>query len=195
MMDKKLKSTTLKVGTIKKLKKPLKTKISKDMDEFIDSDGSFISGDMNTEKGETFVGINRPETSSEFEQNTAQGPRYYFSPRYGASKTFTRESIAENKMKTMIEDIIKGKSDYNGDIMVKDEHENLVGSPIADIETLKSQKPIIVRKTKYLGEMIEREGLNNNEIAIVVNYILSKIDPSQLSLSNKINLIKKIKNG
>ena len=136
----------------------MKSKGFKGMDEFIGSDGSFISGDYNPNKREIFVGYNRPETSREFAMYTAQGPRYYYTPHYGASKVYTRESVAENKMKGMIEDIVRSKfNDYD---MVNKMDDNF--NEIPPLTHLKSehQRPIIARKTKYLGEMMEREGVS-----------------------------------
>jgi len=176
---------------IKKCLKNMKTNGFSGLDEFIDDNGSFISGDYNPNKREIFVGINRPETSSEFSMNTAQGPRYYYTPHYGASKTYTRESIAENKMKGMIEDIIKGRFDDN-DVINKMDQEN----EIPDIHHLKSdhQRPIIARKAKNLDDMMEREVVNGEEIAIVLNHILSVIDVSEIPLNYKKILINKLKN-
>lgn len=177
---------------IKKCLKTLKSKGFSGMDEFIDDNGSFISGDYNPNKRETFVGINRPETSREFAMFTAQGPRYYYTPHYGASKVYTRESIAENKMKGMIEDIVKGKyNDY--DVIGKSDFEP---SQIPDLNYLKTehQRPIIARKAKYLSDMIEREGVSGEEIAIVLNHLLSTINVEEMPSNYKKILINKILN-
>jgi hypothetical protein len=181
---------------VKKCLKNMKLNGFSGLDEFIDDNGSFISGDYNPNKRETFVGINRPETSREFAMFTAQGPRYYYTPHYGASKIYTRESIAENKMKSMIEDLVKNKtSDY--DVMSKDISQNDMSTNIIpDLSTLKSeyQKPIISRKAKYLGDMMEREGVSGEEIAIVINHLLSTIDVEKIPSNYKKILINKILN-
>lgn len=153
------------------------------LDEFIGKDGDFISGDMNFNKRETFVGINNPETSSEFSQQTAQGPRYYWGSQYGSGRR-----LAENKMKKMIEDYL-GKSGDNHDVVSKT-------SEIPDLHKLKYDfnKPIVARKTKTLTEMIEREGLNGEEIAIIINHILS-VNSGGIPPQYKKILMEKIKNG
>lgn len=177
---------------VKKCLKNMKLKGGSGVDEFIDDNGSFVKGDLNTNKREIFVGINRPETSREFAMFTAQGPRYYYTPHYGASKVYTRESIAENKMKGMIEDIIKGK--YNDYDVV--DNTNFDGNEIPELNILKSdyQKPIIARKTKYLADMMEREGISGEEIAIVINHLLSIVEIEKIPLNYKKELINKLKN-
>lgn len=177
---------------IKKCLKNMKLKGISGVDEFVDSDGSFIKGDFNPNKREIFVGLNRPETSREFAMFTAQGPRYYYTPHYGASKVYTRESIAENKIKSMIEDIVKNKIN-NYDVIEKSDNDSNI---IPDLLHLKNehQRPIIARKTKYLGDMMEREGVNGEEMAIVINHLLSIIDTEQIPSEYKKILINKIRN-
>lgn len=177
---------------IKKCLKNMKSKGFSGLDEFIDDNGSFISGDYNPNKRETFVGINRPETSREFAMFTAQGPRYYYTPHYGASKVYTRESIAENKMIGMIEDIVKNR--YKDTEIVDKESINI--DEIPELKHLKSdhQRPIIARKTKYLGDMMEREGVSGEEIAIVFNHLLSTVDTSKIPTNYIKILINKLRN-
>lgn len=184
------------VSEIKKYLKNLKIKKSKGMDELIDKDGSFIKGDWNPNRREIFVGKDRPETSREFAMFTAQGPRYYYTPHYGATKAYTRESVAENKMKSMIEDIVS-KEYYDSDMVNNQRDNDFERNLIPLLGSLKSeyQRPIIARKTKYLGDMMEREGATGEEIAIVLNHLLSVIDTNKIPLEYKKILINKIKNG
>lgn len=181
--------TDVNLDEIKKCLNNLKNKGSKGIDELIDANGSFVSGDYNPNRREIFVGVNRPETSREFAMFTAQGPRYYYTPHYGASKVYTRESVAENKMKGMIEDIVNGKFN-NYDIV------DNFNNDIPELKELKNehQRPIIARKAKYLGEMMEREGLSGEEIAIVINYLLSIVKSESIPSTYKRILINKIKN-
>lgn len=188
--------SNVSLDEIKKCLNNIKNNDSEGLDELVDGNGSFISGDYNPNNRETFVGINRPETSREFSMYTSQGPRYYYTPHYGASRVYTRESIAENKMKNMIEDIIQGKmSDYQ-DIMKNNKEDSFESSTIPDLSELKTeyQKPIIARKTKYLTDMLDREGANGEEIAIVLNHLMSSLDLSKISEEHKSILISKLKN-
>lgn len=185
----------ISLDEVKKCLKNLKSKGFSGLDEFIDSNGSFISGDYNPNRREIFVGINRPETSREFAMFTAQGPRYYYTPHYGASKVYTRESvseISESKMKNMIEDIIKGKFD-DYDVINKNETNF---TEIPDLKTLKDeyQKPIIARKTKYLADMMDREGISGEEMGIVLNHLLSIIEVEKIPNEYKEVLINKLRN-
>lgn len=179
---------------IKKSLKKLKSSGFSGLDEFIDGNGAFISGDYNPNKREIFVGINRPETSREFSMFTSQGPRYYYTPHYGASKVYTRESISdisESKMKNMIEDIVKNK--FDNDVIHREEINYEV---IPDLKKLKDeyQRPIIARKTKYLADMMEREGVSGEEIGIVLNHLLSVIEIDKIPYNYKKILIDKLRN-
>lgn len=181
------------ISDIKKYLKFLKNKKTKGVDEFIDKDGSFIKGDWVPTKREIFVGKNRPETSREFAMYTAQGPRYYYTPHYGASRVYTKESVAEGKMKNMIEDIIS-KNYYDRDMVNKNDDFDI--NEIPSISHLKTdhQRPIIARKTKYLSDMIEREGVSGEEISIILNHILSVVDVEKIPDNYKKLLINKLKN-
>jgi len=194
-IDRDLKSDVSKIE-IKNILKKLQGKKTKGVDEFIDSDGSFIEGDWNPNRREIFVGKDRPETSREFAMFTAQGPRYYYTPHYGASRVYTRESIAESKMKSMIEDILSVNKFNDSDILSNDNFE-VDSFEIPELGHLKSkhQRPIIARKTKYLGDMMEREGVSGEEMAIVLNHLFSQIDLSQIPPQYKKELINKLKNG
>ena len=193
-IDKDLK-LNVDLNEIKKTLKTFKKLKSKGVDELIDKDGSFIKGDWNPNRREIFVGKNRPETSREFAQFTAQGPRYYYTPHYGASRVYTRESIAENKMKSMIEDMVTNQY-FDNDITNKI-GDDFITTEIPLLGHLKSehQRPIIARKTKYLGDMMEREGVTGEEIAIVINHLLSTIDISKIPSEYKKILINKLKHG
>jgi hypothetical protein len=194
-IGKELKSD-IDVSEIKKYIKNLKIKNSKGVDELIDKDGSLVKGDWNPNRREIFVGKDRPETSREFSMFTSQGPRYYYTPHYGATRVYTRESIAENKMKSMIEDIVS-KDYYNSDMVDNRKESDFESNSIPLLMSLKSeyQRPIIARKTKYLGDMMEREGATGEEIAIVINHLLSVIDTNKIPVDYKKILINKIKNG
>lgn len=183
------------ISEIKNILKNLKKMKKSGVDEFIDADGSYISGDWNPSKREIFVGKDRPETSSEFSMFTAQGPRYYYTPHYGASRVYTRESVANNKMKSMIEDII-GKNYLDNDVIDK-QNNDYETEEIPNLQHLKidHQRPIIARKTKYLGEMMEREGVTGEEMAIVVNHLLSLVDISTIPNNYKKIIINKLRNG
>jgi hypothetical protein len=159
------------------------------LDEFVGRDGDFIKGDMNFNKREIFVGIKNPETTDDFVEKTAQGPRYYWNSQFASTGMRTNEAIAEGKMKKMIEDFMMGKNKGSEDLISK-------STEIPDIDSLKTEfdKPIIVRKTKYLVDMMQREGVTGEEFAIVLNYILS-IESKDIPSHYKNILINKLKNG
>ena len=195
----------MKILTKKDLKKefskPKKVKKSKPkIDELIDDSGALIDGDENNGPDIVTTGWNNPQTSREFSRKTSQGPRYYFSPNYGHQ--YYRESVedvAESKMKNMIEDIMRKSSydDYDfvskyDDFDVKQRGNEI---PLFSELKVKYQKPILARKTLFLGDLMQKEMVNGEEIAIILNHILDSVPDQDIPKQYQEQLIEKIKNG
>ena len=195
----------MKILTKKDLKKefskPKKVKKSKPkIDELIDDSGALIDGDENNGPDIVTTGWNNPQTSREFSRKTSQGPRYYFSPNYGHQ--YYRESVedvAESKMKNMIEDIMRKSSydDYDfvskyDDFDVKQRGNEI---PLFSELKVKYQKPILARKTLFLGDLMQKEMVHGEEIAIILNHILDSVSDQDIPKHYQEQLIEKIKNG
>lgn len=195
----------MKILTKKDLKKefskPKRVKKSKPkIDELIDDSGALIDGDENNGPDIVTTGWNNPQTSREFSRKTSQGPRYYFSPNYGHQ--YYRESVedvSESKMKNMIEDIMRKSSygDYDfvsryDDFDVKQKGNDI---PLFSELKVKYQKPILARKTLFLGDLMQKEMVNGEEIAIILNHILDSVSDQEIPKQYQEQLIDKIKNG
>lgn len=195
----------MKILTKKDLKKefskPKKVKKSKPkIDELIDDSGALINGDENNGTEIVSTGWNNPQTSREFSRKTSQGPRYYYSPNYGHQ--YYRESvedIAESKMKNMIEDIMRKSSydDYDFVSKYDDYDVKHKGSdiPLFNELKVKYQKPILARKTLFLADLMQKEMVNGEEVAIILNHILDSVSDQDIPKQYQEQLIEKIKNG
>ena len=206
----------MKILTKKDLKKEFQTKKVvnnskkkvKIIDELVDEDGALVDGDENSGTDKITTGWNNPQTSREFSRKTSQGPRFYYSPNYGHQ--YYRESvedktkgdldtIAENKVKNMIEDIMR-RSSYDDNDFVSNYDNYEVSSRNENIPLFtelkdKHQKPILARKTLFLGDLMKKESVTGEELAIILNHLLNMIPNVEIPDDYKEELINKISNG
>ena len=201
----------MKILTKKDLKKQLNTKkpVKKNkpkLDELIDDSGALIDGDENNSRYIVNTGWNNPQTSREFSRKTSQGPRYYYSPNYGhqyyresvEDKVKTKE-LSENKMKNMIEDIMR-KSSYGDNDFVSRYDDYGVSSKSDEIPLFqelktKHNKPILARKTSFLTDLMRKESINGEELAIIVKHMLTSVDGLEIPKNYTKELIDIISNG
>lgn len=111
---------------------------------------------------------------------------------------FDLSFLEENKMKSLVDEMFLSKKDEKG--MVKRANEqDLVGDEveIADISELKKtfEKPMVIRKLNHLLDLIEREELTGEELAIVINHLLKNVSVNEMSDKHKEILGDKIKYG
>lgn len=175
------------------------------LDELIDDSGALIDGDENNGTNIVSTGWNNPQTSREFSRKTSQGPRYYYSPNYGHQ--YYRESvedkgsvdkIAESKMKNMIEDIMRRSSYDDMDFVSRyDDYDISKEESIPLFSELKTkyEKPVLARKTLFLGDLMKKEIVNGEELAIILNHLLSTNSDIEIPKEYKKELINKISNG
>lgn len=101
-------------------------------------------------------------------------------------------------MKGLVDEMFLSKKDDKG-IVKKTNEQDLVGDEIeiADISELKKtfEKPMVIRKLNHLLDLIEREELNGEEMAIVLNHLLRNIPVEQISDKHREILGDKIKYG
>ncbi len=187
----------------------LKNKVGKKnkpkLDELIDDSGALIDGDENNGTDIVTTGWNNPQTSREFSRKTSQGPRYYYSPNYGHQ--YYRESvedkgnidkIAEGKMKNMIEDIMRKSSYDNMDFVSRYDDYDISKEELIPLFTelkTKYEKPVLARKTLFLGDLMKKEIVNGEELAIILNHLLSTNSDIEIPKQYKKELINKISNG
>jgi len=173
------------------------------INELVNIDGTIIDKDDNFKANQRIV--RSKKTTDDFIRGATQGPEAYFiygGPYYGINFSYTvseGEEILEEEnispefvdegqieeMKNLVDEIIHTKKDSRG--MVKKANEQgimgEVGVSIPDISELKKmyEKPMVTRKMDMFLDLIHKEGLTGDEIAIVLNHIISKIDINKLS--------------
>ena len=189
---------------------------SASIEEFVNDDGGIIGGDEKYNKGvDVKTGpINMPGddkgmalTTNKHAANAIQPRNWWWSLTYGygqgaktgsnpvASNLGESESIdegeitAEQRMRKMVEDILSKKSN-NSDMVKKGSNSDVNRNKIPDIEELSDSQMIITGKLEDLIGTIASSSMNGEELGIMINHLLSKIDTSQLPSDYK-NIIRK----
>ena len=106
---------------------------------------------------------------------------------------------AEGEMKNLVDEIIHTKKDNRG-IVKKSNEQDIMGDiniSIPDISELKKvhEKPMVSRKTNLLLDLIHKEGLTGDEVAIILNHLVDNIDIEKLSDKYREIIGDKIKYG
>jgi len=106
---------------------------------------------------------------------------------------------AEGEMKNLVDEIIRKKKDDRG-LVKKAYEQDIMGdvrASIPDISELKQvhQKPMVTRKMDLLLDLIHKEGLNGDELAIVLNHIVDNVDINRLNDEYREIIGDKIKYG
>jgi hypothetical protein len=180
------------MATIKKkdLKKYEPTKSKKELDELVDGDGSEIEGDK-ADVNNTEIETAPQQTSDEFAASAIQpNRRYYGIGGAYSSGTMVRgegvedieelDETAKDNMKKIIEDILSKRGNNSGIVDKTDPDINQ--NKIPDLEDLSSkyQKPIAAKRAQEMLNTISKNNLNGEEIGIILNYLLSNIDITQI---------------
>ena len=205
------------MATIKK--KDFKNAVieSAPVDEFVNADGGIIGGDEKFNKGvDVKTGpINMPGddkgvalTTNKHAANAIQPRNWWWSLTYGygqgtgrgsanpvASNLGESESIdeseitAEQRMRSMVEDIMKERMD-NTDIVKKRNNSDVNRNNVPDIKDLSKTQMIIVGKLEELVSSMGSNNMSAEELGITLNHFLSKIDTSKIPSDYK-NIIRK----
>lgn len=111
---------------------------------------------------------------------------------------FDIKFLEENKLKNLVDEMFFSKKDEKG-IVKRANEQDLVGDTveIADISELKKtfEKPMVIRKLNHLLNLIEKEELTGEELAIVINHLLKNVKISEIDDKHKEILGDKIKYG
>ena len=209
--------TTFKKKDFKKL-----VKESTPVDEFVKDDGSVIGGDEPYNKGvDVKTGpINMPDDEKGVAQYTdkffaqaIQPHNWWWSLNYGytgptaratslspnnledggmsESETVDEALTSEQRMRNMVEDILSRKSD-NKEMVKKTSTSDVNRNNIPDIDELSDTKQIVVGKLNDLIDTIGSSNLSGEEIGIVANYLISKLDTSKLPAGFKTMITKQL---
>ena len=111
---------------------------------------------------------------------------------------FDLDFIGENKMKGIVDEMFLSKKDEKG-IVKKTNEQDILGDnvEIADIVELKRtfEKPMVIRKLNLLLDLIGKEQINGEELAIILNHLLINVNVGEMSDKHKEILGDKIKYG
>lgn len=158
----------------------------KNIDELVDADGSPIEGSK-PDSDDNEIEASPMQTSDEFVGLALQ-------PNRRNKLGYTRENtISKDRMKEIVEDIIN-KNKSNKGFVSKKETPDVNSNGIPDIDELANEmgKPAPVRHAQIFMDDIKTTPLIGDEKAIIINYILSNIDTSDISDEYKNILRKRI---
>lgn len=195
--------STIKKKDLKNYKPKAKKSKKDDLEELVDADGAPIGGDKGSDRTPTNNSEieTAPQATSDDHADAAIQPNRYF---YGFGGTAyshghrvqaaesVEDKIAEAKMKKIIEDLTSKGQDRD---MVKRYRDTDVNrNEIPDLEELATtyQKPIVAKKAQALLSSFDMNKLNGEEIGIVINFLLTNVDISDIPQDYKSLLRKNI---
>ena len=111
---------------------------------------------------------------------------------------FDIKFLEENNMKKLVDEMFLSKKDEKGIVKRADEQDVLGDTiEIADISELKKtfEKPMVIRKLNHLLDLVGKEQLNGEELAIVLNHLLNNVNINNLNEKHREILGDKIKYG
>lgn len=181
-----------------------------ELDELYDASGGEIDGDtpmITTSQVTSFtpkipgddssnreLSKNGPPTLNKYiaqTRNTSAEPYHGFpgGMPYGVGGVYESEDIVEiakQRVRKMMEDLVN-KNQNNG-MVTTDKYSDFNQNKIPDIQEI-DDETVIDKTTKFLESI---KSLNDSEkLAIVMNYILTNVDMSELSKNHK-NILKKL---
>ena len=110
--------------------------------------------------------------------------------------TFDLDLYAEGEMKDLVDEMFLKKKDEKGIVKKTNEQDILADKiSIPDVSELKKtyEKPMVLRKLNHLLDLISKEEIRGDELAIIINHLLDNIDINSLDDSVKEILGDKIK--
>jgi len=131
-------------------------------------------------------GYGQGKGKSPIGSNIGNGPE---GDTFGESIIDESELTSEQRMKKMVEDILSRQSN-NQDLVKRSTNSDVNRNGIPDIKDLSDTKMIVAGKLRDLLDTIESTNLSGEELGIVLNYLLSSIDTSQIPSDYK-NIIRK----
>jgi len=104
-----------------------------------------------------------------------------------------------DEMKSLVDEIIRNKKDNKG-IVKKSNEQDIMGDiniSIPDVSELKQfhEKPMVIRKMDNFLDLVHKEGLTGEELAIVLNHIINNVSIDEISEEHKEIIGDKIKYG
>lgn len=151
------------------------------LDELVDEKGGKISGDYHIDQsGKATSSL---DTTDDHVRKVRQGDPFY-RRYYSENKTF--DEISRDKMKSVVEDVLSGKN-YGKEVIDRVKYEN----GIPDVDVVKDDFPVLVRKIAHIKTLLDREEVNGETKAILLNSLLS-VNLTDIPQPYKKELNKKI---
>lgn len=191
---------TIKKKDLKQYKVKDSSEEKEELDELVDADGSPIEGSK-VDVNDTEIETAPQQTSDEFANSAIQPNRYFYGiggTAYSRGARVQSESedlgeTAKAKMRKMVEDLLSKKSDDHN-FVSRYQDTDVNRNNIPDLSDLAQtyQKPIPAKKTQEMLDTIQKNNLNGEEVAIILNFIINNIDTSQIPDDYKRMIMKKL---
>lgn len=184
-----------------------------DLNELIDIDGGLISHKDNYKATDKVV--KSKGTSKDHARRTSQGPGAYYpwgGAYYGGYYTMNEDDevlededidlkeeiddIAESRMKELVDEMLSKKKSY-GIVKRTNEQDVVEDVKIPEFSELKSKydKPIVARKIMYLTDLLNKQDISGDEIAIIFNHLIDSLETTKLKDEYKKILCDKLTYG
>jgi hypothetical protein len=181
-----------------------------ELNELIDLDGSMIDNNDNYKANDKDV--KSKSTSRERARRSSQGPASYYpwgGAYYGGYYSMNEDEdilednideeldkIAESKMQSLVDEMLTKRKDFD---FVKRTNETDVMHDVSipEFSELKStyEKPIVARKVMHLTDLMNKQSVGGDEMAIIINYLLDNLDISKINNEHRELLGDKLKYG
>ena len=106
------------------------------------------------------------------------------------------EDLSESKMKELVDEMFLSKKDEKGIVKKMKEQDILSDkTSIPDVSELKKtyEKPLVVRKLNHLLDLIKKEQIEGEQLAIILNHLFDAIDINSIDDTYREILGDKIK--
>jgi len=115
---------------------------------------------------------------------------------FGDSVKEEIDEIAESRMQSLVDEMLKRKKEY-GIVKRTDENDVMHDVSIPEFSELKTtyEKPIVARKVMHLTDLMNKQGVGGDEMAIIINYLLDNLDVSKINEEHRELLGDKLKYG
>jgi hypothetical protein len=183
--------------------------------EFVNSSGGRIGGDYRVDQVNTMTTspANPPKVTDQLVKTKQQGPNRFMYRSFARENEDEVTELPEKdkkkkhpkkpkktypdlkessrmKMDELVDDIITKKS-FDRDIVDKLRSSQVRLNGIPDLESIREDNPILIRKVMALKDIVEKNNATGEQKAIILNYLLS-MDLTDIPQEYRSELKKKI---
>jgi hypothetical protein len=101
---------------------------------------------------------------------------------FGDSVKEEIDEIAESRMQLLVDEMLKRKKEY-GIVKRTNETDVMHDVSIPEFSELKStyEKPIVARKVMHLTDLMKKQNVGGDEMAIIIKYLLDNLDVTKIN--------------